>query len=135
MENTIRSFFDRAVQENPGRLAIEYLSGGERLGVTFGEMDVRVRQLAELLASLGISPRSRPVALMLENGPDWVEMYLALSGSAIPVVPMDPKLRPAEVVYILRDAGACAIVTDPAELSASARSIPSFLAFGNAISA
>ena len=124
MENTIRSFFDRAVQENSGRLALEYLSGGERLGVTFGEMDVRVRQLAELLATLGISPRSRPVALMLENGPDWVEMYLALSGSAIPVVPMDPKLRPAEVVYILRDAGACAIVTDPAHIELVERVAP-----------
>ncbi len=116
MENTIRSFFDRAVTDNPGRVAIEYLSGHERRGVTFGEMDVRVRQLAELLAALGISPRSRPVALMLENGPDWVEMYLALSGCAIPVIPMDPKLRPAEVVYILRDASACAIVTDPAHI-------------------
>ena len=124
MENTIRSFFDRAVKENPGRVAIEYLSGHERLGVTFGEMDVRVRQLAELLAALGISPRSRPVALMLENGPDWVETYLALSGCAIPVVPMDPKLRPAEVVYILRDASACAIVTDPAHIELVERVAP-----------
>ncbi len=112
MENTIRFFFDSAVRENPGRLSMEYLAGGERLGKTFGDMDVRVRQLAELFASLGISPRTRPVALMLDNGPNWVETYLALSGTAIPVVPMDPKLRPAEVVYILRDAGCCAIVTD-----------------------
>ena len=41
MENTIRFFFDSAVRENPGRLSIEYLAGGERLGKTFGEMDVR----------------------------------------------------------------------------------------------
>ena len=124
MENTIRFFFDRAVKENPGRIAIEHISGGERQGVTFGEMDVHVRQLAELFAALGIAPRSRPVALMLDNGPDWVETYLALSGSAIPVVPMDPKLRPAEVVYILRDAAACAIVTDSAHIELVERVAP-----------
>ena len=61
---------------------------------------------------------------MLENGPDWVETYLALSGSAIPVVPMDPKLRPAEVVYILRDAGCCAIVTDMAHVELVERVVP-----------
>ena len=124
MENTIRSFFDTAVRENPGRLSVEYLAGGERLGRTFGAMDERVRQLAELFASLGVAPRARPVALMLENGPDWVETYLALSGTAIPVVPMDPKLRPAEVVYILRDAGCCAIITDMAHVELVERVIP-----------
>ena len=124
MENTIRCFFDTAVRENPGRISVEYLSDGERRSRTFGEMDVRVRNLAELFASVGIAPRARPVALMLENGPDWVETYLALSGTAIPVVPMDPKLRPAEVVYILKDAGCCAIVTDVAHIELVERVAP-----------
>lgn len=116
MDNTIRSLFDNAVRESPGRLALEYVVDGKVNGKTYAEMDVSVRNLAELFASLGIVPRNRPVALILENGPEWVETYLALSGCAIPVVPMDPKLRPREAVYILKDSGCCAVISDPAHV-------------------
>lgn len=124
MENTIRSLFDEAVRECPGRLAVEYMDDGERKGRTFDEMDVRVRQLSELFASQGIAPRTRPVALILENGPDWVETYLALAGTAVTVVPMDPKLRPAEVVYILRNSACCAVITDAAHIPLLEKVLP-----------
>lgn len=124
MENTIRSLFDTAVRDCPGRLAVEYIVDGERRGKTFGEMDTRVRNIAELIASLGIVPRAHPVALILENGPNWVETYLALAGSAIPVVPMDTKLRPAEVAYILKNAGCCAVITDPGHVPLLEKIIP-----------
>lgn len=112
MEETIRSFFDRAVRQAPGHVAIEYFAAGKKCYRSYSELNVRVRNLAELVASLGIHPRTRPVALLLENGPDWVEAYLALTGTAVTVVPMDPKFRPAELHHILSDSGACAIITD-----------------------
>lgn len=124
MDTTIRSLFDNAVRESPGRLALEYVVDGNVNSKTYAEMDVSVRNLAELFASLGIVPRKNPVALILENGPEWVETYLALSGCAIPVVPMDPKLRPREAVYILKDAGCCAVITDPAHVPLLEKVLP-----------
>ena len=109
---TIRTFFDDAVRECPGRVAIEFVVDGETRSRTVGEMGARVREIAELLASVGIEPRGKPVALMLENGPEWVETYLALAGTAVSVVPLDPKLRPAEIVYIMRNASCRALITD-----------------------
>ena len=124
MEETIRSFFDRAVHETPGRVAMEYFIAGKRQKRTYSGTSTRVRNLAELIASLGIHPRSRPVALLLENGTDWVEAFLACACTAIPVVPMDPKFRPAELHHILSDSGACAIITDTNHIPALERILP-----------
>lgn len=116
MENTIRSLFDVAVKERPTGIMMEYLDNGERYSISFAEAEETVRKLAEVFAVAGVDPRRQPVALLLENCHEWIETYLALSGSAIPVVPMDPKLRAAEVAYILKDSNACAIVTAPGHI-------------------
>lgn len=89
---------------------------GERKSITYSELNKQVRNVAELFASLSIKPRQFPVALILENGPDWVVDYLALNGSAITVVPMDPKLKAPEVLFILKNAGCGAIITDTAHI-------------------
>lgn len=121
---TIRSFFDDAARECPGRVAMEFVVDGRTCGRTFGEMAARIRAIAELLAAVGIEPRAKPVALMLENGPDWVETYLALAGTAVPVVPLDPKLKPAEITYIMRDASCRALITDHAHIEVAERVAP-----------
>ncbi len=115
-ENSIRKIFDDAVAASPGAVAMEYLSDGERKTISYSDLDTAVRRLAELFSVAGLSPRASRVALLLDNCHEWVETYLALCGTAITVVPMDPKLRAAEVSYILRDSECCAIVTDPAHL-------------------
>ncbi|MBR0057269.1 MAG: acyl--CoA ligase [Kiritimatiellae bacterium] len=116
MANTLRSLLDAAVGQSGSRVAVEYLDDGAVKSMTYAQLGAQVRRTAELLSVAGISPRDKPVALMLDNGHEWVEAYLALSCTATPVVPMDPKLRAAEVSYILGDAQACAIVTDAAHV-------------------
>lgn len=113
---TIRSLFDTAVRHSHGRIAVEYIVNGIRKSISYGELGKQVRNVAELFESLSIRPRQQPVALILENGPDWVVDYLALNGSAITVVPMDPKLKAPEVLYILKNAGCCAVITDSAHI-------------------
>ncbi len=124
MEPTIRSFFDSAVKESPLSYAMEYLNAGKRVRVAYSQLDTRVRDLAELFAARGVRPRTSPVGLILENGPEWVEILLALAGTAIPVVPMDPKFRPAEFLYILKDSRCSAIVTDPAHIPILEKILP-----------
>ena len=116
MPNTIRSLLDAAVAQSGGRVAIEYLDEGQVRSITYSQLGDTVRKTAELFTVAGIAPRKAPVALMLDNCHEWVEVYLALACTATAVVPMDPKLRAAEVSYILADAQACAVVTDAAHL-------------------
>ena len=116
MENSVRKIFDETAAASPGAVAMEYLSDGERKTITYSELNTTVRRLAELFSAAGISPRESRVALLLDNCHEWIETYLALCGTAITIVPMDPKLRAAEVSYILRDSQCRAVVTDPSHL-------------------
>jgi long-chain acyl-CoA synthetase len=113
---SIRSYFDRVVEQAPERLALQYRRHDQIVGRTYGEMARRVRAVAELAGDLGLAPRSAPVAIILDNCPEWMEIYLAHAGCGITVVPVDPKLRPPEVAYILNDAGVTAVFTDSRHL-------------------
>ena len=113
---SIRTFFDRTAERAPSRIAMQFHRQHAIASRTYGEMSQRVRAAAELANKFEIAPRATPVAMMLENGPDWMEIYLAHAGCGITVVPIDPKLRPSEVAYMLHDAGVCAVYTDARHL-------------------
>ena len=61
-------------------------------------------------------PRLENTALILPNGPEWVEVYLAMAGAGVSVVPLDPKLRNDEVEYILANSEAAVVTTDEAHV-------------------
>ena len=109
---SIRTYFDRTVEKDPRRIAIQYRQHEQIVSRSYGEMARRARATAELADELGLAPRKAPVAIILDNSPEWMEIYLAHTGCGITVVPIDPKLRPAEVAYILKDAGVAAVYTD-----------------------
>ena len=109
---SIRTYFDRTVEKEPQRIAVQYRQHEQIVSRSYGEMARRVRATAELAHELELAPREAPVAIILDNSPEWMEIYLAHAGCGITVVPIDPKLRPAEVAYILKDAGVAAVYTD-----------------------
>ena len=113
---SIRTYFDRTVEKDPQRIAVQYRQHEQIVSRSYGEMARRVRAAAELADELGLAPREAPAAIILDNSPEWMEIYLAHAGCGITVVPIDPKLRPAEVAYILKDSGAAAIYTDTRHL-------------------
>ena len=113
---SIRTYFDRTVEKDPQRIAVQYRQHEQIVSRSYGEMARRVRATAELADELGLAPREAPAAIILDNSPEWMEIYLAHAGCGITVVPIDPKLRPAEVAYILKDSGAAAIYTDTRHL-------------------
>jgi fatty-acyl-CoA synthase len=79
--------------------------------VTFAELDERVTRLANALAERGISHGDRVATLML-NGIEVVETYLACGRLGAICVPINFRLVADEVVYIVDDSGATAIVVD-----------------------
>ncbi len=106
---TIRDFFDDAVSRYPQRPAQVFFRGGQWTTRTYDDLRARVMRASEAIRRLGVEPARHNVALILENCPEWQEIYLALACIGLTVVPIDPKLRPREVSHILRDSGAAAI--------------------------
>lgn len=100
---TIRARFDAAVQSAPGATAMRFRSGGAWAVRSYAKTNVRVRQAAETVGAWGVVPGRDTVALILENRPEWIEIYCALAGSGVTVVPVDPKLRAEEIAFILAD--------------------------------
>ena len=106
---TIRDFFDNAVSRYPQRPVQVFFRGGRWTTRTYGDLRARVLRTSEAIRRLGVEPARHNVALILENCPEWQEIYLALACIGLTVVPIDPKLRPREVSHILRDSGAAAV--------------------------
>ncbi len=109
---TIREYFDNAVAESPDSVFQFYNDGDKWVSRTFVEMRERVmRTVAVVRKNLAKVTREADahasrIAIMLENCPDWQVLYLAIAGSGLVVVPLDPKLRATETAHILRDSGA-----------------------------
>jgi len=109
---TIRFLLDKAAAQYPDRVAIRYRRDGEWMSRTYREFALGVSQMAECFGRLGLVPGKTRVAIILENGPEWMETYLAATGVGAQVVPLDPKLRQEEVKYILKDSDASFVITD-----------------------
>ena len=106
---TIRDFFDNTVARYPQRPVQVFFRGGKWTTRTYDDLRARVIRASEAVRRLGVEPARHNVALILENCPEWQEIYLALACIGLTVVPIDPKLRPREVSHILRDSGVAAI--------------------------
>lgn len=110
---SIRSFFEENLTRNPGRAMFIFRQGGGIVRRSYAEVGERVRRISQFAATkLGVVPRANPVAIILENGATWIELYLGHNAIATPVVPVDPKLRPEEIAYMMNDAGVTVLYTD-----------------------
>ena len=79
--------------------------------VTYGELDRRVNQLARALER-GVGPDA-PVATVLGNRPEWVEVALASARLGARLVPASWRSTTDELDYLLRDSGAVLLVSEP----------------------
>ena len=76
---------------------------------TYADVDLRVRRLANALAESGIRRGDR-VAYVGFNHPALLETFFAAGLIGAACVLVNPRLRQAELEYILRDCGAKAVV-------------------------
>jgi long-chain acyl-CoA synthetase len=89
----------RASQYYPERPA---LSIGDR-SPSFGELDDRVRNLAGALSRIGFVRGDR-LALLLPNGPEYIELVYACSWLGVVAVPINTRLSVVEMDRLLEDA-------------------------------
>jgi acyl-CoA synthetase (AMP-forming)/AMP-acid ligase II len=87
--------------------AVVDIASGRRL--TYAELNERTNRVANALLSLGVQPGDR-VASMLMNSPEFLETFLAVAKIGAVNVPLNWRLVPDELAFILQDAGATVLI-------------------------
>ncbi|MEE3248016.1 MAG: AMP-binding protein, partial [Chloroflexota bacterium] len=107
-EQSLGPFLEEVVARNPGKTFIEI--GG--LSKTYQEFYDGVRKAAAMFAGLGIQKEDR-VCLFLPNCIEYVYSWFGLSLIGAISVPVNTAYKRDEMAYILTNAEAKALVTDP----------------------
>ena len=100
--------FWAAAQAEPDRIAVIDPAGREW---TAGEIAGDANRLVHALRARGLTAGD-PVAMLLPNRAETFVLLMALFQAGWNFVPLNSNLTTAEVAYILRDAGARALVAD-----------------------
>ena len=108
---------ERAERYSPEREIVFRRPDGTIGRTTFAAAAPRARRLGAALAQLGIAPGD-PVATLLWNQPEHVELYWALPSMGAVIHTLNPRLHPDELGFIVNDAEDRAIVVDESLLEA-----------------
>jgi fatty-acyl-CoA synthase len=79
---------------------------------TWAQLDVRVTALARALSRRGVRFGDRVMILML-NRPEFVESFLAVNLLGAIAVPVNFRLTPSELVFLVEDCGSRVVITEP----------------------
>ncbi len=109
MRVNIGEILTNRTRRDPHLEALVDTASGERF--TYAEINSRVNQAASMLLSQGVQPGER-VALLLMNGTPFYEVYFACAKIGVVAVPLNWRLVPDELGYILGNAGAKTLIFD-----------------------
>jgi len=109
MQNNLGLFLAKRARLSPRLEALVEVERGRRF--TYAELDARANRVANALRAQGVRPGDR-VALLMMNGVEYLETYFALAKLGAVMVPLNWRLVPDELAFILRDAGAGTLVYD-----------------------
>ena len=91
----------------------------EGTSVTWAQIHERIGAVAAALSERGIRAGDR-VAIMMTNRPEFLETMFAANALGAIVVPVNFRLAPDEIAYILTDSGASLLVVEEATAAAAA---------------
>ncbi len=111
------SFLDRSALVYPDKPAVIH---GEVI-YTYSEFDRRARRLGAALQALGIRPGDR-VAILAPNVPAMLEAKFGPMRVGAILVPLNTRLKPPEIAYILNHSGAKVLIFD-SELAETVRGL------------
>ncbi len=104
---TLIGYLDKTATFFPHRKAVFF---GHEV-IRYGEVQTRSLGLARLLTDThGVRPGDR-VGLLMKNCPEFIYTLYGILFTGATVVPINNFLKPAEIEYILRDAGARTLMT------------------------
>ena len=99
----------QSLENYPDKVAA--ICGDARL--SFRELDGRVNRLSSALAALGLTRTDR-ISVLSFNCHRFLELYYGIAQLGAVVVPINFRLQPPEIKYIVNHSGSKAIAVDPA---------------------
>ena len=103
MDNNVGLLLAKRAELSPGLEAVVEGETGRRF--PFAELNARANRTASFMRDLGVEKGDR-VALLLPNGVEYIESFFALAKLGAIVVPLNWRLVPDELAFILKDSGA-----------------------------
>jgi len=122
-------------QSTPDKIAYQMAGSGE--AITYGELDRRSNQGAQLFRALGLKTGDH-IALLMENCLPFMEVCWAAQRSGLYYTAISRYLTAEEIAYIVKDCGAKVVITTPqciasiAPLVSNAPGAPVFYITGKA---
>ena len=108
------TFYDRFVecaQRWPSNVALELQRHDQIVSCTYSELQNMAESVSRWILEHGFRRGSR-LAILADNHPRWVAVYLGIIASGCVVVPLDTALHDDQVTKLLKDAGASAVFCD-----------------------
>jgi fatty-acyl-CoA synthase len=109
------SHIARHAHAKPGEIYLRF----EGMSVTWAQLHERIGTVATAMTERGIRAGDR-VAIMMTNRPEFLETMFAANALGAIVVPVNFRLAPDEIAYILTDSGASLLVVEQATATAAA---------------
>lgn len=107
MENNLGLFLTKRAMLNPHQEA--YVDGSSPIRLTFSELNARCNRLANALHAADVQKGER-IGLLLMNSTEFMEAYFAAAKVGAVVVPLNWRLVPDELEFILKDSGTTLLI-------------------------
>ena len=98
---TVADIVRRHAMARPEAIAIHF----EGRKITYRDLDRRANQVANALIAAGIRPQAR-IAVLAKNGPAFFELWFGAAKANAVLVPVNFRLAPPEITFVLNDAQA-----------------------------
>ena len=108
--NAYHFIFDAVYHYADARADQAALVFGDRV-TTYADLELRVRCVANGLTSLGLEPQSR-VAILTGTNDVFFEIWLGAALGNFVLTPINSRLAPPEVAYIVNDSQAAVLIVD-----------------------
>jgi acyl-CoA synthetase (AMP-forming)/AMP-acid ligase II len=89
---------------------------GRSAWADYGTLALRAARVAAGLAASGLERGDR-VAIFMKNAPEYLEAMYAIWWAGLAAVPVNAKLHPREVEFIVADSGAKLVIDDPSQVA------------------
>jgi 3-(methylthio)propionyl---CoA ligase len=107
----VSSIITHAAKHHGAGEVVSRLVDGSTHRTNYREVEGRARRVARALAGLGVGMHDR-VATLAWNSHRHLELYYAVSGMGAVIHTVNPRLAPADIAFILRDAGSVVLCAD-----------------------
>ncbi len=109
MQINLGSFLAKRAQLSPKLEAVVEVERNRRF--SYAELDARANRIANVLLAMGVQKGDR-VALLVMNGVEYIESYFGAAKIGAVLVPLNWRLVPDELDFIIGDSGSIVLIYD-----------------------